>query len=109
MWVMNTDGFFSIVKDRQHGPGWLLVRARCIKDIERLMARLGAEWDVLELPEADYRYRIRMHRDAWSDYLQRAALAINYTNFKNSVPSRDHTRHAAYMACWSALRRWQDC
>ena len=86
---------------------WL--RARRREDIVRLAKDSGMKAkDILELKQADYRYRLKLPKDHWIKYLARKGAEIDYPNFKDIVPARDHARHQAYMNCWAAPKRWQD-
>jgi len=100
MWVFLSDSFLSIVEDRAN-PARLLVRGRIKGDIERAFP----EASVTETPDADYRYRARIDRDAVAEALARQVYQMNYDNFKGSV--KDIERHNAYFDCWRAMVNYQ--
>jgi len=109
MWIFTIDGFFSVVKDDYCAEWEVMVRARLRKDLVRLAKVVGLKGkDILRIDHADYRYRLKLPKDFWVSYLARKAEGIDYPNFKNTVPAKDHARHEAYMGCWAALRRWQE-
>ena len=106
MWIFTKSGFFSAV---QHDgkPDIFLVRARFAGDLERFCRAHGIKAAVRETLDADYRFRAEIPREAFAEAVKVEALAIDYPNFKVAV--HDGTeRDAAYMGCWSAMRRGQE-
>ena len=85
MWVYLTDALLSIVAHRDR-PGHLLVRARFAGDIERIFPSA----EVTETPDADYRFRATIPREAVAQALAAAAQAIDYPNFKATLRSDTH-------------------
>lgn len=98
MWIHLNDAFLSIVAHRDD-PEWLLVRARVAGDIERTFPSA----QVLETPEADYRYRASLPRSEVGRVLAERAAAIDYPNFKSSVAPSDPARKEAYMKVWAVM------
>lgn len=96
MWICLNDAFLSVV-DKQEKPGCLTVRARRQHDISRVFPQA----EVIETPSADYRYRALISRDAVARALTARVIAIDYSNFKDSVSERD--LHDAYFDVWSDL------
>jgi hypothetical protein len=86
----------GVVREEQR-KDHLGVRARRRGDIERV----SPEMKVRETPEGDYRFRALAPRARVAPVLAARAMAISYTNFKNSVADDD--RHQAYSAV--ALQR----
>ena len=109
MWVFTKSGFFSAVRHTEK-PDVLLVRARFEGDLERFCRTHGLHGikkTIRETPDADYRFRAEIPCEAFAEALRAEALTIDYPNFKSAV--HDGTeRDAAYMDCWSAMRRGQD-
>ena len=106
MWLMTTEGFFSAVADR-NDDDFVLVRSRAQADSERLAAALGGA-DVIETPDADYRWRVRLLRETWAAFVAQQAGAIDYDNFKNAVAERQGPERAhVYGGVWSVLHRLQ--
>ena len=111
MWLFTKYGFFSIVQDRNDSRR-VLVRARIRNDLERLLHLLDDKCDgeapeVVEMPDADYAFRIFLDKAAWAKVAKVLANDIDYGNFKNAVhgePDRDQ----AYMEVWSSLSRLQE-
>jgi hypothetical protein len=102
MWLFTLDGFYSAVAAHDD-PDTLVVRARVRKDAERLVARTGTG-EVLETRDRDYRYRVRLPRAVWAQYVADAASGIDYDNFKDAV-AHMHGRQRAndYAAVWGVM------
>ncbi len=111
MWVFNKDGFFSAVFDRYCNRGELMIRSRCKEDLRRLCKKLHGYCDksqILETKQGDYRYRMKINKHMWADYLTNCAFDIDYSNVKvNIVPADDNLRKDAYYQVWTTLYRWQ--
>jgi hypothetical protein len=101
MWIYTTDGFYSVVEDH-NDPDCLWVRARVEGDLERLWP----DADVLETPEADYRYRAALGRQAVAAAVAKAVLGIGYGNFKDSI--MDHRRSLFYVRIWAIMAEMQN-
>ena len=88
-----------------------MIRSRCKEDLNRLSKKLHGysdDSDILEVAQADYRYRMKISKHEWADYLINCAFDINYPNVKdNIIPSGDKLRNDAYYQVWTALYRWQ--
>ena len=111
LWIFTKDGFFSVVFDKYCKRGELMIRSRCKDDLVRLAKKLHGYSDkseILGIKHADYRYRMRITKNNWADYLTNCALDIDYANVKdNIVPAGDDLRQDAYYQVWTALYRWQ--
>ena len=109
MWLFTRDGFYSAVHDDYCSPGELMIRARAIEDLERLLEKLKIEdADILVIRNGDYRYRVKLTPEQWAAYAAQEAAAIDYANFKNSVAVDDPDRSTAYMKCWEAMYLFQE-
>ncbi|MEX2193902.1 MAG: hypothetical protein WD844_01330 [Thermoleophilaceae bacterium] len=104
MWLITTQGFYSVVAHRTR-PEHVLVRARAREDLEALREQIPT----LELYEdagADYRWRADVHRDHWRGALIQLADRVDYDNFKNAVAARQGMkREAVYHRVWRELLR----
>ncbi|UCD33053.1 MAG: hypothetical protein JSW04_01670 [Desulfobacterales bacterium] len=111
MWVFNKDGFFSAVFDRYCNRGELMIRSRRKEDLSRLCKKLRGYCDdaqILETKRADYRYRMKISKHMWADYLTNCAFDVDYANVKDNIISAgDDLRKDAYYQVWIALYRWQ--
>ena len=106
MWLITTDGFYSVVQKR--GEERLSVRARVGADLDRLRERyMPALSKTLETPEGDYRYRAWISRDELAEGLARVARDVTYSNFKDEVGRKDPERERAYHDVWEVLGRLQ--
>jgi hypothetical protein len=110
MWHIDQNGAYSIVK-KHCGPDELLVRGRVHDDLKRLAEKLNLpETAIIETPRADYHYRMTVKSTAFAEYLVATVFAIDYQNFKTSLPfdtQLDKKRALAYSAVWSALFKLQ--
>ena len=109
MWLFTRDGFYSAVYDDYCDPGELMIRARAIEDLERLLFKLRADdADILVIRNGDYRYRVKLKSEQWASYVAAEAAQIDYDNFKNSVAANEPDRSSAYMKCWEAMYLFQE-
>ena len=100
MWVFNTDGFFSVVEDRQNSEG-LLVRCRYKEDVLKIARKLHVQ--ACKTSKADYPYRVRCSKAQWGSYMQDSTLAIDYDNFKNRIGESSNTRMIKYHEVWAVM------
>ncbi|MBT8330342.1 MAG: hypothetical protein KJO60_06145 [Desulfofustis sp.] len=109
MWLFTRDGFFSAVHDDYCGPEELMIRARVIEDLQRLLDKLKIDdADILVIKNADYRYRVKLSHAQWCAYVAAEAARIDYANFNNSVAADEPDRSSAYMKCWEAMYLFQE-
>ncbi len=107
MWLVTTQGFYSVVADRDD-PHRVLVRARTRADIEALGEQIP-DLDPFEDPEADYRWRAFIDRADWERAVVRLTEEIDYPNFKARVcECQGPERAARYEELWWKLRALQD-
>ena len=97
MWLFTRYGLFSIVQDTSARGEQMLVRARRREHLEALITfltdtwvRAGrlaeAEWgEIIETPDADYRWRITVSRSWLKHMFITLAGDITYGNFKAEV------------------------
>ncbi|MEJ7785702.1 MAG: hypothetical protein WKF96_12930 [Solirubrobacteraceae bacterium] len=82
------------------------VRARVREDAEHPAAAIGGK--LIETPAADYRFRVRVAKADWAEYLATRASAIDYDNFKSAVATRQGAmRSAVYGEVWATLLKLQ--
>ena len=99
MWLCLNDAFLSIVQHKDD-PSMLLVRARRFDDLARCFPEEIHE--IVTLEEADYPYRLVMHRHTFTRFVAWAMEDIHYPNFKDSVAPEDIDRKAFYNKIWKA-------
>ena len=111
MWIFTKDGFFSAVFDKYCKHDELMIRSRCKDDLTRLAKKLHGysdESEILRIKHADYRYRMKITKSNWADYLVNCAHDIDYANVKNNIlPTDDDLRQEAYYHVWTVLYQWQ--
>jgi len=109
MWLFTRQGFYSAVHDDYCNEGEIMVRARITGDLERLLEKIGIEADIFIIRNADYRYRVKLTIEQWTEYVAKEAASIDYPNFKNEVVTTgEHGRASAYMKCWEAMYQFQE-
>lgn len=109
MWIINIDGFYSVVEGPT--PDQLLVRSRSWPDADRMADRLAAyipRPSIEQTPARDYPYRVIVPRDAVARVAADAVGEIDYGNFKEAVAERrGWSREGVYAEVWLVLRRIQ--
>ena len=109
MWLFTRDGFFSAVQDDYCSAGELMIRARAIEDLKKMLEKLQIDdADILEIKNADYRYRVKLTPEQWTSYVAGEASSIDYANFKNTLSDDETQRASAYMKCWEAMYLFQE-
>ena len=128
MWVITTDGFYSVVAydDHRYEPtpipkalsawptsAFVVVRVRDRADLEKIAPflalysdgnRLVAEVEITE-QFGDYAARAVVLRESWRRYLDAYVQdELTYTNFKNAI--KDNKRHSLLSSVWSVMARW---
>ena len=111
MWIFTRYGFYSVVEKakREGGGSEVHVRSRVreqLEDLCGLCSGLEAEGMAPEAIEegtaTDYRYRVRLGREAWEQVAAKLAQDLDYSNFKGEV----HRRGAAKIS--AAYDAYQD-
>jgi hypothetical protein len=62
-------------------------------------------WKIIKTVRADYRYRIVIPRQVFTDHFQRFADMITYSNFKDEVSKTNKRREQIYHQVWWLLRQ----
>lgn len=84
MWLFTIYGFFSVSVQGDR----TVVRARLQRHLESLVARFPKELHgtpILTTPEADYRYRVVLTREAWAAVDAELVSEQTWSNFKNEA------------------------
>lgn len=84
MWICTNKDFISVVECRNN-KSCVLVRARRKQDLDFL----GNIGQITQDKMADYRYRIVVCKNVFSDIMSNLVENINYDNFKDSVSKED--------------------
>jgi hypothetical protein len=99
MYIFAKNGILSIVAHRTK-PDMLMVRSVARADI----ARFWPTAKILEMSEADYRFRTTLPRQAAAARIAQAVQEIDYDKVKPSVSKdRGHT----YFAVWDTMMALQ--
>ena len=93
-------GILSIVAHRAN-PGMLMVRSIAREDI----ARFWPKAEIVEMAEADYRFRATLPRDAVAARIAQAVHAIDYEKVK---PSVGKDRQHIFFTVWDAMMALQE-
>ena len=111
MWVFTKEGVFSAVWDKYCRGDEVMIRSHSKEDLCRLAKRIIGYCDeelIFETANSDYRYRIKIPKTVWSEYLADCALQIDYPSVKkNIIPDNDPLRKDAYYQVWETLFRWR--
>jgi len=105
MWLMTQYGFYSIVQHKDDSEKFL-VRARVRLDLDRLKDLAALTTEIVELKDADYRYRIEISRNEMLRVLKLLGDAINYPNFKDRIADLpdQKPRLSQYHDVWATMR-----
>lgn len=102
MWIFLNDAFYSIVQDKDDSSR-MMVRARLPGDLERYFP----DHKVLELDDADYRFRVFAAREEVADLVFHAVHAIDYPDFKSSINREEWIRKGSYSRVWADMQAAQ--
>lgn len=103
MWIFCKPGFFSVVQ--ADGGEKLMVRARVREDLDRLREGYAPELsETVATATTDYPYRAFISHEAFAKALARAAVDIDYRNFKDMVErTLGLARHLLYARVWQVM------
>lgn len=111
MWIFTKDGFYSAVWNKHCRRDEVMIRSQSKEDLSRLIKKIRGYCDeskIIEIEQVDYRFRIKIPKDAWSDYLADCALHLDYPEVKNHIlPDGDQLRKDAYYQIWQTIYRWR--
>ena len=87
MWLFTSKSFLSIVSDKENPTGdRLLVRSRILGDIDEVFPSA----DVIETPNADYRFRAWLPHSRVAVALSQYVEELDYTNFKYFITGQSY-------------------
>ncbi len=101
MWVFTRQGFFSVVRDRTR-PTFRWVRTRDRAHLELLKRQFKLKAKIVDTPDADYPFRILLHRQVFEAIFSTLAENINYPNFKGSVAEPRYSKGLRWT--WMAMK-----
>lgn len=102
MWILMNNSYFSIVKNNNRENS-LIVKARIKGDIEKIFPKANVRENI----GTDYKYRAFLPKWVVSKAIKKSIEAIDYDNFKDSVPLEDDMRHDVYFDVWLTLLKLQ--
>lgn len=106
MWIFTEGGFVSAVKKPQDN-GLISVRARDKVSLQPLEELTGQP--IIRTPDGDYPYRIFVEQAEFASWVTKAALDIDYSNFKSRMAKlRDYRYLNALHDVWAAMTRVED-
>ena len=119
MWLFTKYGFFSVVCARKNsgmGPDveteTLMIRARSKNHLENLAKNFQDlnDYQIATTYETDYRYRIFVPKNVWSNIMKELSNEIDYGNFKGKVHSSMQDEEFSHCLgdIWSIMYRYQD-
>ena len=102
MWLATQHGFYSIVRK---APSEFHIRGRVRKDLENLLLLVDKDHAILEWPLADYRFRIIVQKQDFTEIMAALALALDYPNFKACIAATPDQRPKlkAFHEIWELL------
>ena len=109
MWLFTKVGFFSAVEAAEPQPELgddaLSIRARVEGDLDKFRAAYAPKLGpTIQLPGRDYPYRAYITKEGFAEALCRAALDIDYGNFKSMVMKVfGIAREVLYAKVWSVM------
>ena len=111
MWLFTPDGFFSPRYDEFCNKDEVMIRARCRNDLVKLAALVGEKnYKIVELPDADYLYRMKINKNAWAAYCSNAALDDRPTSVTGGLKNEKKldNRYLTYLTIWWSMVTLQE-
>lgn len=102
MWIATSNSFLSVVENRADKSEFV-VRARVRGDLEKFF---GEDIKVIETEDSDYRFRVFVTKEYFTDKMCGYINSIDYSNFKDSVKSEE--RKTWYTQIWSIMNNVQE-
>lgn len=100
MWMFTTKGFISVVASDQEA-GIFLARARNKDHLKNLFPTA----EIVTLPNRDYKYRVFITQEQFTNLMNELATSIKYSNFKNAISDDEY--HDACTEVWSVMYKYQ--
>lgn len=100
MWITTNKGFFSVVEASESS---VMIRARREGELKQAFP----DQKIIETPRADYRYRVIVSKAFAAKWIAGELLAIDYDNFKDSIPEKDKALKNACASVWTVMGRLQ--
>ncbi len=112
MWIATKFGFYSIVQKQapdEGGSDSFHVRARVRTDLENVLTVTGLQQEILEWPNADYRFRIVIDSEDLSHLMLVLVENLDYGNFKSMIAATPGQRGKLheYHKIWDVMAALQ--
>ena len=129
MWLFTPDGFFSPRYDEFCNKNEVMIRARCRDDLVKLANILKKrkihfpvdaykppagyndnDYQIIELPGADYLYRMKVNKNDWASYCASCALDDRSTAETGGIKNdkKIDNRYLTYLSIWDSMILLQD-
>jgi hypothetical protein len=110
MWIFFREGYVSVVQHKDDALS-VLVRARRHEHLVAFFNSISRSINpanIIELPSADYKYRIVVPREVFVKALEEKAACIDYTSFKKSITDKILKRAALdiWQILWEAYHKY---
>lgn len=105
MWIFTSKGFVSCVR-HDAKPGIILVRARSEEHLKEFIGKAHAD-KYFTLANCDYNHRAELAEWEFNERLIQQTKAIQYPDFKGSIPSEAPAYRAACSAVWHVMNDYK--
>lgn len=107
MWLATKLGFYSIVQNQPPDDGDAAiyhVEAQAREDLENLLFATALQNEIIESPEADYRYRIIASPPEIFEILSVLAESVDYDNFPEALANNPEQQQKleTYQRFWKS-------
>lgn len=118
MWIFTKNGFFSVVCARKNeglsheiDESKFMIRARSKEHLKNLIEdyKQLSNCKIVEMSHSDYKYRIFVDKNIWTDVMKDVVEDIDYSNFKNKVKKNlhDSSFDSSLGEIWSVMYDYQ--
>lgn len=101
MWIFTSKGFVSCVRHKSK-PGIVLVRARTEEHLKEFVGK-EHESKCFTIQIGDYLHRAELAEWEFNERLIQHTKAMQYPNFKGSIPAGDRAYYSACSAVWHIM------
>lgn len=105
MWLFTKHGYYAIVRDKKDDNIYWL-RGRIKADLDNVVELMDLEnSEIIFKDYADYKYRIKLTKKEFIDFMLSVADKLDYANFKSMMDNNANQRHKifAYYEVYNVL------
>lgn len=105
MWLFTKHGYYAIVRDNKNEDIYWL-RGRLEADLTNVLELIDIENPEITYKDyADYKYRIKLTKKEFIDFMLNIADNLDYSNFKSMMDNNANQRHKifAYYEVYNVL------